>query len=141
MYFITICTHNFVEWFGTINDRKLGLNAMGDIAEKCWIEIPNHFENEELDEFIVMPNHIPGIICIVETRHAVSLQENKNKFGPLKKGSLSTIVGSYKSAVTRTIHKNENPDFKWQPRFYDHVVRNEIALENIQYYIIQNPAN
>ena len=67
MYFITICTHNFVEWFGTINDRKLGLNAMGDIAEKCWIEIPNH---------------IPGIICIVETRHAVSLQENKNKFGP-----------------------------------------------------------
>ena len=82
MYFITICTHNFVEWFGTINDRKLGLNAMGDIAEKCWIEIPNHFENVELDEFIVMPNHIPGIICIVEARHAVSLQENKNKFGP-----------------------------------------------------------
>lgn len=70
-----------------------------------------------------------------------SLQENKNKFGPLKKGSLSIMVGSYKSVVTRFIRKHHNSDFKWQSRFYDHVIRNETALEKIQPYFIQNPAN
>ena len=56
----------------------------------------------------------------------------------LKSGSLSTIIRSYKSAVTRSIRKHHNPKFAWQSRFYDHVIRNEIALGNIQHYIIQN---
>ena len=144
MYLVTICTKNFQCWFGDV--------VNGEIANKCWMEIPNHFDNVELDKFIIMPNHVHGIICIVEsqndynainveTRHAVSLPEQKNKFGPLKKGSLSTILGSYKSAVTRSIRKHHYPKFEWQPRFYDHVIRNENSLESIQNYIIQNSTN
>ncbi len=107
---------------------------MGKVANFCFREIPDHFDHVELDEFIIMPNHIHGLIGItdVETRHAVSLREHTNNFGPLKKESLSTIIGSYKSAVTKSIRKHHNPHFAWQARFYDHVVRNEHSLEKFK---------
>jgi REP element-mobilizing transposase RayT len=119
------------------------------------MQIPDHFDNVELDEFVVMPNHIHGIIVIcgeytagrdvakpsVETRLIASLPEHKNRFCPLKKGSLSTIIGSYKSAVTRLIRKHHNSKFAWKSRFYDHAIRNENALEKIVNYTHQNPKN
>lgn len=143
MYFVTICTKNFRCWFGDIVEGEMMLNELGNIADYEWKKTGELRNNIILDEFVIMPNHIHGIICItdVETRRAVSLPENKNKFGPLKKGSLSTIIGSYKSAVTRSIRKHYNSNFKWQPRFYDHIIRDETALENIQHYIRQNPEN
>ncbi|MDP6628343.1 MAG: transposase, partial [Candidatus Marinimicrobia bacterium] len=64
MYFVTICTQNFMEWFGVVNNEKMDLNKMGEIADSCWTKIPNHFPNVELDEYIIMPNHIHGIIGI-----------------------------------------------------------------------------
>lgn len=155
MYFITICTKNFQCWFGDVTDDRMVLNELGEIANACWEEIPNHYKNVELDEWTVMPNHIHGIIGItknkandkdggninVKTRHAVSLQEHANKFGPLKKGALSTIIGSYKSAVTKSIRKTQNANFGWHPRFYDHVIRNIDSIEKIQHYIKMNPSN
>ena len=147
MYFVTICTHHFVERFGTIDDGKMVLNGFGKIAEQNWIEIPNHFENVELDEFIIMPSHVHGIIAIGggfmvgrDVACNVSTLKHMSNISP-KSGSLSTIIRSYKSAVTRFIRKHHNSDFKWQSRFYDHLIRNETALENIQHYIIQNPTN
>ncbi|MFQ6677375.1 MAG: transposase [Fidelibacterota bacterium] len=141
MYFVTICTKKFYHWFGNVIDGEMVLNNLGKIAEECWNEITDHFGNVELDEFVIMPNHVHGIITIldVETRRAVSLLEHINKFGPLKKGSLPIIVGSYKSAVTRLIRKHNTPNFAWQRRFYDHVNRNEDSLEKIQIYIRTNP--
>ena len=68
-YFITICTKNNTDYFGAIDNNKMQNSKMGDIIEKYWHDIPNHFENIDLDEFIIMPNHIHGIIIIdsVET--------------------------------------------------------------------------
>lgn len=149
-YFVTICTKKFQYWFGEVVNGKMVLNEMGEVADSCWAEIPDHFDHIELDEYVVMPNHVHGIIGImdvetlpekVKTRHAVSLREHTNKFGPLKKGALSTIIGSYKSAVTGEIRESHNPNFGWHPRFYDHVIRNEYSLEKIQYYIQMNPKN
>lgn len=147
LYFVTICTKNFVEWFGKIEDGEMELNEYGIVAEKCWVAIPEHFENVELDEFIIMPNHIHGIVGIDgeyfrgrDVACNVSTSKQMSNISP-KPGSLSAIIRSYKSAVTRNIRKYHNPNFAWQPRFYDHIIRTKTALENIQNYIKQNPAN
>jgi REP element-mobilizing transposase RayT len=81
-----------------------------------------------------MPNHLHGIIIIntnVETRHASSLQN--------KKLTLSNIVGSFKSAVTKFAHEKGFINFSWQPRFYDRIIRNEKELFTVRKYIEQNP--
>ncbi|MBU0671168.1 hypothetical protein KKF29_03345, partial [Patescibacteria group bacterium] len=63
-YFITICTKYFVPFFGDVKNKKMILNSNGEITEQIWKNIPNHFENVYLDEFIIMPNHVHGIIII-----------------------------------------------------------------------------
>jgi putative transposase len=145
-YFVTICTFKKRWLFGTIAHDEMQLSESGMAAKKCWEEIPEHFSNVLPDVFVVMPNHIHGIIAICETtmvgtRHAVSLQ-NCNTFGKPKRGSLSTIVGSYKSAVTKRIHEltNDKQTPIWQSKYYDRVIRNDKELENIRTYIYYNPA-
>jgi len=63
-YFITICTQHHEEIFGKIIDGEMLLNEIGEVTQRCWKEIPNHFKNVELDQFICMPNHVHGIIVI-----------------------------------------------------------------------------
>ncbi|GIW64820.1 MAG: hypothetical protein KatS3mg092_0753 [Patescibacteria group bacterium] len=118
------------------------LSKIGEIAEKFWLQIPKHFSNVYLDEFVIMPNHIHGILIIknknvnndnnnVETCHGMSLQNDKfsqknqfNKFSKPIKNSLSMIINQYKSAVKRYTNK-QKINFHWQSRFYDHIIRNE----------------
>lgn len=119
-------------------------SEIGQIGDEFWREIPQHFPNVQLDEFVVMPNHVHGIICItnksVETRHGASLQNN-SEFGSLIPGSLPSIINHYKSAVTRWARKHQYLDFAWQPRFHDHIIRDDESLDKIRLYIQQNPAN
>ena len=165
-YFITICTKNKIPYFGKIENGEMILSKLGKIAEKFWQEIPAHFPFIELDNFIVMPDHMHGIISIntnpdsniVETMHASFLQTNfqnpnkpiapeiytntmeNNKCISPKPGSLGSIIGSYKSAVSKTIHRS-NSDFKWLSRFYDHLIRSDHELSRIRKYIRENPQN
>lgn len=153
-YFVTICTRGSVCFFGDVVDGGMRLSMVGVAAQRFWLEIPDHFREARLDEFAVMPNHIHGIVIIdrraqtqhvenVETRHVASLQhlhrDIPNKFGPLKPGSLQAIIHAYKAAVTRWCRKNGQKGFAWQPRFYDHIIRNEGSLNDIREYIINNP--
>jgi len=129
-YYITICTKHHKEWFGDVSNSKMKQNMLGKIAEKYWKDITNHYTICELDYYVIMPNHIHGIIIIdpdVETEHAPSLH------------SLGNIVGSFKSAVTKWAHTNGYDKFHWQPRFYDRIIRNDRELYNIRKYIEQNP--
>jgi len=142
-YFVTVCVYEHVELFGKINNNEMILNEYGKIAEKIWLEIPQHFENIQLDEYVIMPNHVHGIIIIgdndnhdVGHRHACALQHTKRQYQ-----KLPTVVGSYKSAVTKFINMHgDKIYFGWQKSFYDHVIRDEIALRKIREYIINNPA-
>ncbi len=128
------------------------------MAEKYWYEIPVHFPFVKLGAFVVMPNHIHGIIIIakpvtgringrivVETQNFVSLQPQpqpsspKNKFGPQSQ-NLASIIRGYKIGVSKNARKT-NPDFAWQPRFYDHIIRNQKSFNKISEYIINNPIN
>ncbi len=157
-YFITICTKDKELLFGNVVDEKMVLNNMGSIAYQYWEEITEHFDNVLLDEYIIMPNHIHGIVVIcggdavVETRHASSLREREHKrekkyigqypqmskISPQAK-SLSVIIGSYKSACTKKIRQKFDIGFAWQSRFYDHVIKNEKSLDKIRNYIRNNP--
>ncbi len=156
-YFITICTANRKEFFGNINNGKMNLSEIGQLAYDLWFEIPNHAQNIALGEFIVMPNHVHGILNLtndddddnVETRHALSLPQQpqqpeqtigQKRFQNQGKNTISSIIGSYKSAVSKQAHKLIL-EFKWQSRFYDHIIRDEKSYQEICNYIINNPEN
>jgi putative transposase len=126
------------------------LSAAGIIASKLWQEIAVHFPFVQLPAFVVMPDHVHGIITIdkndgidVEARHALPLHQQlpgKNRFRNQGRNTISSIVGSYKSAVAREIH-HTIPGFRWQSRFHDHIIRNDGEFERIRKYIIENPLN
>lgn len=130
--------------FGRITRSKIRLNKLGKVAERCWKEIPEHNSLIELDYYVVMPNHLHGILILNgnERRDVacnVSTAENYYSSISPKKNSISTVIRSYKSAVTRRAHKNGNDTFRWQSRFYDRIIRNDRELYNIRKYIEQNP--
>lgn len=142
-YFITICTHNRIHHFGEIMSGTMKLNEFGEIAAENWNSIPLHFDNVLLDEFIVMPNHIHGIIGIIDNLKGNPQVTNINpqigKKLDRSKMLVSRIVQQYKASVTRDIHNLNKIEFKWQRSFYDHIIRNERSYENIQSYIYCNP--
>ena len=123
-YFITICIHEYADVLGVVKNGRMHISKNGKIVQDIWQQIPRHFSNVNLDEFIIMPNHVHGIVVINK--------QNKTK------QSLSVIVGSFKSAVTKEIN---NAQFKWQRSFHDHIIRTPDSLQRIRQYIKNNPAN
>lgn len=143
-YFITICTKHREHFFGEIVGGIMDLSVFGKQTSLFWNEIPNHFPAVELNEFVIMPNHIHGIIGIVGTHHGVSVSDNVtqlNQFGKTIPGSMSAIIGQFKSTLTRWCRGNEFVNFAWQSRFYDHIIRSDDSFQRISDYIITNPAN
>lgn len=210
VYFITICTKDRIHYFGEVKNGKMYLSPVGVLADVLWYEIKNHNKKVELGRYVVMPNHIHGILILndenliepalnniprlyvetlhatsqihqmdqnilratsptspvhsdktlhttspsspmdgsfKETLHATSLPENHEQLKNImfanispKSGSISTIIRSYKSAVTK--HSNRlGLGFGWQTRFYDHIIRDEKSFHTITNYIINNPLN
>jgi len=149
LYFITICTKDRLPYFGEVKEGVMELSDEGIIARDYWLEIPAHKPQVFLGEFVVMPNHVHGIIGIetatgnVTAGHcpAVAAGE-KNPFmtgiSP-KSGSISQIIGSYKSACTKMIRCMRTEPFAWQDRFHDRIIRNQQELQRIEDYILANP--
>ena len=124
------------------------------MVRDAWVEIPVHFTHVGLDEFVVMPNHFHGIIIIgapVMARHAVPLQRDdatqhgdmeNEQFSKPVAGSIPTIIRSFKSAVTKRINEKHlaigSP--VWQRNYYEHIIRDDKSFQQIQAYIINNPA-
>jgi REP element-mobilizing transposase RayT len=144
------------EWFGNVINCKIQLSEIGQIASQMWYEMPVHFPFIDLDAFVVMPNHIHGIIVInrfvgtpiVGALHATPLppddvthllNETMSFISP-KSGSLSVVVRSYKSAVTKHAHKLDG-NFSWQHRFYDNIICTTGQLKRIRKYVLDNPQN
>ncbi len=137
-YFVTLCTKQLKPFFGKVDKGFTIMNDLGQIVYQYWSDIPQHHDNTAIDEFIVMPNHIHGIIIIletldldtshVETLHATSLPPLIRPSISPQKGSLGVIIRSFKSAITRWARINGYPNYAWQPRFLDHIIRNEDAL-------------
>jgi len=152
-YFVTICTKNRQHYFGKIANETMQLSEMGVLAQKYWYEIPHRFPFVELDAFVVMPNHVHGIIMIdgkdainrvsttttttttTTTKMRGGITGNKN---PMLHKNLSRIIRWYKGRCTFEIRKI-HADFAWLSRFHDHIIRNDRAFNNISAYIINNP--
>ncbi len=157
LYFVTICCKNRIHFFGNISKGAMRLSDIGAMAEKYWLEIPQHFPFVVLHNHIIMPNHVHGIIEIAKTNDdnaivgaqnfaplpspiatsPLSQSPRKNQFGPQSK-NLASIIRGFKIGVTKNARRIR-PDFAWQSRYHDHIVRNHRSYARISNYIITNP--
>jgi len=136
-YYVTICCRNRAHIFGKVKDGIMLPNVYGKIAQSEWFRTAEIRDNVKLHEFVVMPNHIHGILKI-NFIHDLSLPRQFQNQG---KKTLSSIVGAYKSAVSKQIHNLRFIGQIWQRGYYEHIVRDEQAYQNISQYIINNPSN
>ena len=138
LYFVTLNVKERYQCLGVIIDGKMQLTAMGKVVADCWQELPEHFSNMELDEWVVMPDHVHGIIRIKE---AEPLSVNDDPWGSAAyAGALGTIIGSFKSAASKLIRRSLDPTFQWQRSFHDAIITDPKHLENVRRYIQQNPS-
>ena len=147
-YFITICVSNRYHLFGKVSEGCVYLNKYGEIAEKEWLYTEILRDNVRLDEFIVMPNHVHGIILITHqmnsrgvSQYASAVEPENNFRSP--SNNLGAIVRGFKSTVTKQINElnNQPGDKVWQRNYYDHIIRNRQDLNRIRKYIRDNPEN
>ena len=135
-FFITICTNTRQPIFAKDSGNPNILSQEGVIAQTCWQGIPKHFSCIALDAFVIMPDHVHGILCYEDNRPF-----QIEKFGKPVKRSVSTVVRSYKAAVTKAI--NELPSYTeykvWQNGFYKHRIQSNKELEAVRKYIQNNP--
>ena len=157
-YFITICTYKKQCWFGDVVNREMRYNQLGFIAQTFWQALPRRFSQIQLDAFVIMPNHLPGILIITDlgARHEqrcslnpeipdfVPLQNTNSptteQFGQPVAGSIPTVIRSFKSAVTKRINLMRKTSYPpiWQRDYYESIIRRE-GLHNVREYIINNP--
>jgi putative transposase len=158
-YFVTICTQNRKHFFGEIivepqsiepqsiepqsiepqniepqSIAVLQATELGNAALECWNAIPDYFPFVVLDAFIVMPNHVHGLLYFDKPDHEF---QAGNKFGPQSQ-NLASVMRGYKTGVTKVARYN-NIEFDWQAGFHEHIVRNQDEFDRIQNYIINNP--
>jgi putative transposase len=152
-YFITVCTHERECLFGGVADGEIRLNGFGEIVREEWLRSAEIRQEIEIDAFVVMPNHLHGIIVInndVGATRWVAQNNGQNgnerathrvaPTGP-DSGSIGAIIGQFKSIVTKRINAlRDNPGCPvWQRNYYERVIRNERELAGIREYIANNP--
>jgi REP element-mobilizing transposase RayT len=157
-YFLTLCCYDHHCLFGFVTNGKMVLNKFGMIAQEEWYKSAEIRQEIRLHEFVVMPNHIHGIVEIIGCRgdrpvaqnNVINdrMIDNKEKgdrpvapTGP-QSGSVGAMIAGYKSSVTSKINQLRNSQGKpiWQRNFYDNIIRNEESLQSIRDYIRNNPA-
>ncbi|GAA5224959.1 transposase [Membranihabitans marinus] len=138
-YFITICTVKHIPYFGYIKNGIMCLNELGSIVWNEWLKSPTLRPdmNISIGEFVVMPNHLHGILNIGDNEYNASNLVIATSYGPQCK-NLPSIIRGFKSSVTIKARKI-NVDFAWQPRYHDHIIRTNKSYHKISNYIIDNP--
>ncbi len=145
-YFVTLCSWNRERLFGKISNAEVVLNEYGQVVMQEWINTGTLRPNVELEKYVVMPNHFYGILVINDRvgtiqRRGMARHAPTREFAKPIAQSLPSIIGSFKSAVTKQINRSRNtPGYPvWQRNYYEHVVRNEKELQSIREYIVNNP--
>lgn len=166
-YFVTICVQDRRCVLGDVLNGEMVLADAGRIVQACWDDLPNHYPHVQLDTFVIMPNHVHGIIVLVEDHVVVGAglrpaptepaptepapakpaptkptpTEPAPTKPPPKRHGLPEIVRAFKSFSARRINEMHDDASKpfWQRGFYEHIVRNERELDTIRQYILDNP--
>jgi REP element-mobilizing transposase RayT len=126
-YYITVVAHRRERLFGEVVDREMRLNRLGRILNHAWMDLPNHYPYAELDVFVVMPNHVHGIVVFTDDGHH----------------PVSEVVRAFKSFSARRINSLRRTAGLpvWQRNYYEHVIRDQKDLEARRVYILSNPLN
>jgi REP element-mobilizing transposase RayT len=159
-YFVTICAQGRAHIFGEVVNGEMLVSPIGEVVQTCWDAIPVHFPHVELDAFVVMPNHLHGILVIAEyptrdvgAQYIAPLQTAPQSMlhpqttaakggvtpNNVARGSLGSIIRSFKAAVTRLVASQVETSI-WQRNYHDHIIRNIAQLDHIRAYIAANPA-
>lgn len=140
-YFVTTCTQDRECLFGQVANEQMVLNDIGLIVETEWLQTAEIRDNVFTDAYIIMPNHFHGILFVEEMANvgATGPVAPTNKPKSLQPNTLGSIIGQFKSVVTKKIRQFGRINFKWQRGFYDRVIRNDDELNRIREYIIYNP--
>jgi putative transposase len=148
-YFITICCEYRLHRFGKVSEDEMILNQFGTIAYNEWINLSERFSNFELDVFQIMPNHMHGIIVLSDVGATLAVAQEEDTANRATARAAPTaipdIVGAYKSIVSNAclqLFKSHNKTMGklWQRNYYEHIIRDERAYNNISNYIINNPS-
>jgi len=154
-YFITICSYNRECILGNVKAGEMILNQFGNIVLECWNSLAGRYTNIETDKFVVMPNHIHGIIMITDSentykeairklqRPVVAIHElplQSNKIVERRKMLIPKVVGYFKMNAAKKINivRNTTDTPFWQRNYYEHIIRNENKLNKIREYIQNN---
>jgi putative transposase len=133
-YFVTICTYKKQSLFGNVTGSSMRLNTCGEIVESVWKDIPLHYPEVKNEVFIIMPNHVHGVIIIQDLKRA------GHRPAPTKKQPLSEIIRAFKSYSSQRV--NEQRQLQgipvWQRSYYEHVIRSEEEFARIGEYILFN---
>jgi REP element-mobilizing transposase RayT len=158
-YFVTIVTHRRQCLFGNVMDGQMRLNEFGEIVRDEWLKTETIRPRVQLDEYVIMPNHVHGIIIINDDNRRGTLQRAPTimqrvptimqrtptieQFGKPTSDSIPTIIRLLKSATTKRINEYRNTPAVpvWQRNYYEHIIRNETELQQIRQYIANNPIN
>jgi len=160
-YLVTICTKNKIPFFGEIDNGKMVLSEIGKIVEREWLKTERLRDNMQFDTWVIMPNHVHGIVIIdnpttnqptvethgdaslVEDDHDNSLETHRHASLQVEQKiiiqNLSNIIRQFKSVARQCIHKNGYTEFSWHSRFHEHIIRTEKSLQKIREYIVNNP--
>ncbi len=142
-YFVTICTKGQEYSFGEIINGVIELSKLGSIVRDCWLKLLIHFKFIELDEYVVLPDHLHGIINIFgDIDKGLINQTPTNHDWIMTKDSqvtLGKVIRHFKAKSSKTIHDAGYPNFQWQRNYYEHIIRDEHELSEIRKYIISNP--
>jgi len=146
-YFVTICIEGHRCEFGEIIKGKMHLNEIGLIAQSMWQDLPRRFPVLQLDHFVIMPNHVHGLLELTTPAGNFNKSPIPARFQNVMEQQsienaqprLGWIVRTFKAATTYTVHKDGKADFAWQRGYHEYVIRDEKHLENTRNYIINNP--
>ncbi len=146
-YFVTVCTYRWKHMLGNVVDGRVVLNPFGKIVEEMWLKIADVRPHLSMDEYVVMPNHVHGIVMIhtrpenVGATHWVApTNKTDQPHGPAP-DSLGAIIGQFKAVATKGVNRTRDTPGRaiWQRNYYEHIIRNDKALNRIREYIHYNP--
>jgi putative transposase len=153
-YAVTICTQNRDHAFGEIREKRMFFNGVGRIARTLWYSLPDRFPGICLDAFVLMPNHLHGILVIpsAQLTHEnmperfqpsmrALMQEHHPELQAYQPPSLGKIIRAYKGAATYQIRQSGAKNFVWQDRYWSSILSTKMILQHARRYIYENPQN
>ena len=152
-YFVTICTQNWECLFGEIVDGAMHLNQVAEMVASAWNDLPQHYSGVDVDAFVIMPNHVHGIVMLSGNAASAGAGPRACPGAGQPRGvaptlSLPDVVHRFKSLTTarhrRGAAREGWPAFAgrlWQRNYYEHVIRGEGEMSRVREYIVNNPAN